>query len=92
VKENPRNGWLLLELGAALADSGKNRLGDSTRLVRNVAATSRPGSELFLAARWQWVKNLLASGDKTKAIQTAKLMLASPISITIYEARFNSVE
>lgn len=92
VKENPRNGWLLLELGAALADSGKNRLGDSTRLVRNVAATSRPGSELFLAARWQWVKNLLAAGDKQKAIQTSKLVLASPISIPIYESRFSSVE
>lgn len=91
VKDNPRDGWLLLELGATLADTGQNRLGDSTKLVRRVAATSRPGSELYLAARWQWVKNLLSAGETEKAAQTAKLVLASPIALPVYEQRFESV-
>ena len=91
VKEYPRDGWLLLQLGAALADSGRNRLADSMQVVRRVAATSKPGTELYVAARWQLVKNLLAAGEREKAIQSAKITLASPIGYPVYEERFRTV-
>ena len=86
---NPRNGPLQLQLSAALADSGTGGLAESTRLARQLAANSRPGSELYLASRWRLIRNYLLQGDREKAKATARLVLAAqPLDSGVWLERF----
>lgn len=92
VKQQPKNGSLRLELANALADSGDPRIADSMKIARSIAASSQPGSELNLAARWRMLKNQLRLGEKEQARKSAQLLLAAqPISNAIWQARFESV-
>lgn len=91
-KENTRNGWVQLQLASALADTGANRISDSDRIARRIAASSKPGTELYLAARWRLIRNSQQAGDMDKAKQSARLILAAqPVEIAIYRERFESV-
>lgn len=90
--ENPSDGGIQLALASALADSGDNRLEASTKLAKRIAARAPAGGDLFLAARWQLVRNLLIAGQREQAAAAAKLLLASqPIESELWKSRFTQV-
>lgn len=92
VKQQPKNGPLRLELANALADSGDPRVADSTKIARSIAASSQPGSELNLAARWRMIQNQRLLGEKDQARKSAQLLLAAqPMNNAVWQARFESV-
>ena len=85
-------GELQLQLANALADSGPNRLDDSSQIAKLVAANSPAGSALNLAARWRLLKNLQHAGQLTEAQQAAKLLLATqPMPSVIWKSRFEKL-
>ncbi|MCA9132906.1 MAG: hypothetical protein KDA45_07115 [Planctomycetales bacterium] len=84
-----QGGVVQLQLAHALADSGPQRVPDSSRIAKLLVANSPPGSQLNLAARWRLLKNQLLLGETEEARQAARLLLATqPLDSTLWQARF----
>jgi hypothetical protein len=91
-KATRAGGELQLQLANALADSGPNRLEDSSQIAKLVAANSPAGSELNLAARWRLLKNLRQAGQLADAQRAAQLLIATqPMPSEIWRTRFERI-
>ena len=92
AQAQPRNGPLQLQLANALASSGSNRIAESNTIARRLAASSTPGSDLNLQARWRLLKNLVFAEQTAEARQSAKLLLATqPIESALWKERFERI-
>ncbi len=90
--QRPRDGVLQMQLANALAASGSDRLPESTRLAKQIAASSPSASELNLSARWRLCKNQVLAGDLEAAKQSATLLFATqPLPASIWKERFETL-
>ncbi len=85
-------GNLQLEWANALADSGVNRLEQSSQVAKIVIVNTPADSELHWRARWRLSKNQLLLGQAAEAQQAAKLLLATqPPQSEIWKTRFAEI-
>ncbi len=91
--EFPRDGGLQMLLSQSLAASGANRLDDSSRIAKRVAASSPPASELNLAARWRLIRNDILAGNPQAAQQAAQLLLTTlPAENSVWRQRLQAIQ
>lgn len=91
-KQFPNDANVLLQLSLALAESGDNRLADSTRLAKIVIKNTKPGSPMNLLARWRWLENLRLGPQSGEAKSQAKYFLAvSPPTDPVWLRRFEAI-
>ncbi|MCR9292989.1 MAG: hypothetical protein NXI32_09750 [bacterium] len=93
---NPQSAPLQLQLARALASlpgsDAEQRLAEASSRLRRLIASTPSGSDVDLAARWAWMKVLIAQGKQSEAERAARLLLASqPMESEVWQARFGSL-